>query len=1012
MFARRTSSLAWLLISILSFAPASHAAEPKPAQAGGAKPYEKQQIDGDPIATSLLELYAGQEGEAPLAVLRKTHEPPHPGGDNRLPILAREICRQALLTAARDGLRWTTRDEAIGEIFEAAADAKPRRLLLTMRFPPKGPAEFSLKQLGDDHDAEKAPAAWSAEIQLQDGPESLLDYRRLAQAADKWSREVFPDFLKSGDAQGSANKITQATVADDVIERLENMNHSEQFAALRLLHRAVREEGESPALVGALIRGYANLGVLTEFHWTAAHKAFKARALVYAARLAANTPASGWALWHRAYAEALAGLHRMALDDLAQAQKLSEQSGGDKTNRPAWVDVIDHFCRFQTDRLTEATADNHVGQLAALLRYLHVESFMTSAQTINVARESLDLAPDCFRIYDSVCEQGGIATLHWATQFSLDRLFTSFPDDVRAMPGKPKSVTALLKNRGDEAAGAVEVAEALIDAGKTDSVHDEMSWTVLGRLTRETAFAQFRRRLRFMRFQWSVPLDGTLPVVLELMKKHRYVAFLETYGAFGDEAEEPMNRFADAFDMSEIDQWQRFSINRAAFKPWLNVRVNQHLAAWGAANAHDDDTYGDLASGVRLRTDSRQAMDARRLWQVSPHGAAGPAALIAYDANSAAPHLDEWEKEHAAHAAVLSALASHYLKSKQQANAERCLHAYIAVSPDGWAYRALAKGYQAQNKIDEWLKTLNGFLEQEEFGLEHAQTRVEIANFFMQRKEFERAKPYAEAAAESWAEWAMLCAVRCDQGLLDEEQEGIWLGRLLERYPSRNHAVHYFYWCHRTGLGDADAAMQILEPYLTPGKNNGSTADPAFVYQMAGRRREALEAFEAQTKDKAADPQTRQFLLGYEVTLALELGEMERAGEALDAVIARGDSYSKVAVLYKTFHDGEDEAKFDVDEIHRILQNRSPAAQVNISWFAARLLEIAGQKPEAIEFYRFAATVPGTHLNISHCLARQALRRLGAPLDAAALKAAIAKATAEKTADKQNPEQQENKAAP
>lgn len=990
MSIRRCSKAALWFATMLVFGKPILAEEPEIPQIPGARPYQFLFVSRDPSATSLLELFPGTDDSSPVAVLRKTQEPPSPAEQTRLPILAREICRQALLMAARDSLRWTTRDEAIGEIFEAEPNAGRQRLSLVMHFPAEGPAEFTLKRLNEGGDANKAPVLWSEQLQLQDGPESLIDYRLLANAVDRWSREVFPALLRSDDWQGSANKITQADVPDNAREPLENMTYSEQFAALRRLHRAVREEGESPELIGALVRGYANLGVLTEFHWTAAHKAFKARSLVYAARLAAGETPSAWALWHRAYAEALSGLHKVALDDLAEAGKLAEQSSAEKVERPAWVPVIDAFCRFETAKLAEASADNEVGQLAALLRYLHVESDSTAAQTVNTARESLDVAPECFRVCDSVCQICAIATLHWATEFSLNKLFGNFPDHVRAMPDKPQTVARLLQRRGDDAANAVEVADALIDAGKTASDGDELSWAVLGRLTRETAFAQLWRRLHFMRFQWSVPIDDLLPAAVDLLKNHRYVAFLECYGLNGAELHEAANRFADVLDVSEIDHRQRDAIDSAIMQTWTQVRGNQHFATLGAASAHDDDTYADLALRVDHVAGQQQAA-ARRLWQVSPHGTAGPAALVKYDVNTAAPHLDEWEKEHAAHATVLSALAKHYLQLQQQADAERVLNAYIAVSPDGWAYRTLANHYKQQNKIDEWLKALDGFLDQEEFGLEHAQTRVEIANFFMQRKEWEKAKPYAEAAAESWAEWAMLCAVRCYQGLLDEEQEGVWLGRLLERYPSRNHALNYFYWCHRTGLGDADTAMAIVEPYLAAKTGDSTAADGQFVYLAADRRREALEAFQAALKREGVKDVTRDFYSFYIALLALELGETDVANEALKVVLADTGSFAKLAALYEKFRDAGEGAKFDVDEARRIIKGLSPYGLVNASFFAARLLELAGQKQDAIEFYRVAATVPGTHLHINHNLARQALRRLGAPIDAAALKAAAEK---------------------
>lgn len=45
--------------------------------------------------------------------------------------------------------------------------------------------------------------------------------------------------------------------------------------------------------------------------------------------------------------------------------------------------------------------------------------------------------------------------------------------------------------------------------------------------------------------------------------------------------------------------------------------------------------------------------------------------------------------------------------------------------------------------------------------------RVDIARHFMGRKEWDKARPYADAAAQTYAGWAMLCAAECYEGLED-----------------------------------------------------------------------------------------------------------------------------------------------------------------------------------------------------------------------------------------------------
>ena len=70
--------------------------------------------------------------------------------------------------------------------------------------------------------------------------------------------------------------------------------------------------------------------MLTEFHWSPAHRVFKARALLYAERLnaAEREPRLAEALYARAFVRALVGRHDLALADLDEATKLVQAAQG------------------------------------------------------------------------------------------------------------------------------------------------------------------------------------------------------------------------------------------------------------------------------------------------------------------------------------------------------------------------------------------------------------------------------------------------------------------------------------------------------------------------------------------------------------------------------------------------------------------------------------------------------------------------------------------------------------
>src|SRR4051812_8195012 len=82
----------------------------------------------------------------------------------------------------------------------------------------------------------------------------------------------------------------------------------------------------------------------------------------------------------------------------------------------------------------------------------------------------------------------------------------------------------------------------------------------------------------------------------------------------------------------------------------------------------------------------------------------------------------------------------------------------------------------------------------------------------MSDRKWEKAQPYAEAAAETWAAWAMQCAVRCYEGLKDWERAELWVRRLSERYPT-NSVGKWLDFCKRTGHGDVRLAQALVDQY-------------------------------------------------------------------------------------------------------------------------------------------------------------------------------------------------------
>src|SRR5262249_44179942 len=155
-----------------------------------------------------------------------------------------------------------------------------------------------------------------------------LDLVKLLVSAEVLSREEFPKVLRGLGLEGHPNALKEeAELPGPVEDRLASLEFVETLLAVRDLHRAIRSDGESPARLGAPARASALVGALSEFAGHPAHRALKARALLYAQRLLARDPNRPWGLEHRAFVLALVGRHRDALADLDAAKAKREAKG-------------------------------------------------------------------------------------------------------------------------------------------------------------------------------------------------------------------------------------------------------------------------------------------------------------------------------------------------------------------------------------------------------------------------------------------------------------------------------------------------------------------------------------------------------------------------------------------------------------------------------------------------------------------------------------------------------------
>jgi hypothetical protein len=941
---------------------------------------------------------AAEEEPRPVSTLALTLQETDEDVENPVAqSLVREILRQAILIAARDELGLSTRDMALRETIASEANDVTQPLdvhtaqslgkfvrIRLGKLGGAGPVLFYEKQI---------PAA------LQKG--GVFSYLELAAAAEALSRTELVDALKRAGFSGQANPSNPMLgLAPGIRPRLQEMNFFSQFAAIREVHSLQRVDGESAETLGALVRGYANLGQLTNFHWNASHKVFKARALLYAQRLVNLDKNSPWSLRHRAYALALVGLHGAALKDLQTAAEASAAKGSSQTESPpAWEPIIAAYCRYDAQAVDAATNDEN-RQLAALVSFLGVSNTFIESQALTTGKHTLQVAPECYAVCDAMVRYGGVINQHFATVHGPKTLSETLRARLQDVPGTPIKVLRELKRATEEQPGdpaleagphRVALVKGLVAAADHDS--QEPSWEVLGRLLEDVTFVHAFRRLAFFRGSLALPREAyeeQFQAALELVADHPCLPAVKCAVLDSRRDAELIQQLCKNMRMVDVELPFQPLESQARYVPRSAEAMGPKL--WRTVLRHSDLIAHDLELVGHY---TRNAGDPHVLLEISPHSPLAIAMLITNHPSFAQSRMKQWESEYGAHPVVSKALTSSYLKRDQLADAQRCAQQYVAKAPDHWGFATLANTFWKQKQPEKWKQTLEESLNHEDFSLAHARTRVSIAQYHMASGQWAEALPYADAAAQSGATWALVCASECHEALQHWEQSHELIRSNAQRYSGQEFT--WYFWCRRTGHGDASAAEKLAaqraDKLLRGNTPNGQ--DHAGTFYVLAQMNELAQAAFKKAFDSSGNPYSAVHL----ALLAEQAGNADARDLALAGAIDRGPQYRThtggtdamsvlMAKWLQTTYRQPADAAVDLDGLESLLTQGEAGEKVNNLYFAARYFQMRGN-PDLARKY------------LNRCLAQPARARWSYTLASALIRDLPADAEAKPTAGQQ-----------
>lgn len=780
------------------------------AQVGAAKGADK------PQPAKPADLPPPKEGLAetpPGTVVLDTNEPAIVGTmmKRRCGSIYREIFRQMVLVAARDEMGLGTLDASLSEVPFVSESPSAYALQVDLRLTsdPKEPGQGKLMVELRRADASGNWFRWSSTpVNVSNDPgldELLASFEPLTRG------ELIEGLTKAGFEKSTATIEPPVELPKSLSNR---MDFVAQFAQVRHLHAVRRATGETIENLGGLVRAYANLGNLIDFHWGPMSKAFKARAAVYAQRMVAKYGATPETLAHRAYVWALMGIQAYGSRDLETAQSLQ---GG---TLPEWFPFVQAYCEYIPENLDDIEGNQNELARYLLMRMLHPAYEREIA--VPVINEVLQRNPACTRVLRQMRDGNSLGLIRRASEGLAETCWQGIAQRLKEIPDLPAGVEpgarrqaapGLLKMLGIAAEPQstklsreklIKSLRSEVESGATAS---QPSWVVMSEMLHDFAFFEAEQDITSMAQWLGLPpaqIDRDLAEYGWLIKSHRYGKYLLSFGS---------DRPAKLAGLTELYRSVRATdyeieaenLGRAAYEanPDFYIQIYRHI------DTHWDKLYDEMLHVVSAPVKDWQDVAWNAIVKFSPRYPFAIARTFHKDPEFNDEKAKELEKRFANNGYLLWQLGQKYRDLGRREDATRCFTKSFKVAPTHDNAFDLAWEYELAEQTDAAIEVLEKALQIPSYGLENGDTHRKIAYLLMRKGRWDEAVPHAQDTAATYSARGLICASRCAEGREEWDHAERFIQLMSERYESS--ADDWYFWCIRTGTGSIDKARALAE---------------------------------------------------------------------------------------------------------------------------------------------------------------------------------------------------------
>jgi len=797
-------------------------------------------------------------------------------GNNRFyvptkgPEFQRELVREAFLIAARDEIGVLTRDELLGE-------SRPDNdHTLALRFHYVMPGEENdggpLRQLSfrrtDSEGRETKFLDYDFTLWISDHS----GYMRVLQGVERLSREDFAQSLKSAGMKKFASPKdvavdeTETENALQSIDRLlDNLSLVSQYDAVRQTHQWIRNTGETPPLLQRLVRGYAQLYLLSEHHFLKTRFVFQSRALLYAQRIVAKYGEIRENLELRGAVFAYITYFELARESFAQADSKNPAADADAT-LSQWIEIARAYADYDFAAMETLMKEHEPNPLAKLVYYLMHEYTLDTKTARRVGRE-LSENFSCMRILDGIAGITSFDPIYAADGKEYTEYYDkTLSEELLNVKGLPVGVAETVKKQPARSGGGLaslfgssrsndtddrfqkrkQILDSILATPEKDDAC-EMSWQALAHLIREESVIQIYHVARGIRGHNGDPASW-LKAALPVYQGHPLEKVLRCLVRNSDAILPLKNEIA-----SETPPYSFADIT--TYYLWVFTALSgqttekTHLTPDEMAMAQIDwDCYRDLYYVWKIIELNRgrftpPSLDkstlAAQLIRSTPHSPLSVVGKIdyhwQYDEDDVLKWCDDFHRFPSVLRRIYDWIPWYSLKSvrDQKIQLLRFIYEHSGTRQD---VSALTTRLIPEGKSEEALEILEHYLttSDAEDNLSRYVIAGEIARILMQEKRFDEALKYAKLAGSCYSASGLRVLAECHEvmGNFAEAQETFY--RLARNYSTyKDETLRWAIFCQRVDSPEWEKAKSTALSLLENDQNNNKTLTSYTEYLRA-----------------------------------------------------------------------------------------------------------------------------------------------------------------------------------